>query len=345
MSLTGELKHTDSEVARFFAARLPDAARAQAALRRWTAHLPEPIRPPPGCTTPPWALGLTIDHRVRVSLGAPYGDPIRFGIKRFRPDDPGVRDAIGRAGAELLTELDRFTGAPLLLDGADGDRLIRLCAVASYFEHVYRSGGCDRGDLLDRAGAHTTLSSLLADVPHETVEDITAQLRLAEPREALGWLVGREVECGAVFAGSAHVGGADADLVCAGELIDCKATVAPSRLGTRELYQLAGYLLLDFDDHHRIRFVSLYLSRQGAMLGWHVNEFLPLLGATASLCDLRTALQDLLVPSAEHVAVGPDPAWAVPCPKCRAQGENGCVTPRGIPARATHAQRLNAVQR
>ncbi|MFE3205839.1 hypothetical protein [Embleya sp. NPDC059237] len=340
MSLTGELRHTDSDVTRFFTTHLPDAARAAAALRRWATHLPPPIRPAAGCTTPAWTLGHTIDHRIRVTLGTPYGDPIRYGIKRHHPHTPATREAIQRAGTRLLAELDEFTGAPLLLDGADGDRLIRLCVIASYFEHVYRSGGCDRGDPLDRAGPDTTLDTLLAEVTPQAVDDITAQLRLAEPREALGWLVGQPVECGPVFAGSAHIGGADADLLCAGELIDCKATTQPDRLGARELYQLAGYLLLDFDDHHHIRFLSLYLSRQGASLGWHVSEFLPLLGATATLRELRTALQDLLVPAGERVAPGPDPAWATPCPKCRAAPGNGCVTPRGVPARATHAPRL-----
>lgn len=123
----------------------------------------------------------------------------------------------------------------------------------------------------------------------------------------------------------------------------------PSRLGVREFYQIAGYLLLDFDDRHRIRFLSLYLylylSRHGAALGWHVSEFLPLLGATGSLRELRAALQDLLVPPGERVLPGPDPAWTVPCPKCRAEAQAGCVTPRGLSARTTHAPRLAAIAR
>lgn len=345
VSLTGELRDADSDVARFFAEHLPDVARATSALRQWAAHLREPVRPASGCPTPAWVLGHTIDHRIRVSLGAAYGDPVAYGIKRLWPSGEGVRDAVQRVGAELLGELDGFSGAPLLLDGADGDRLIRLCVVSSYFENVFRSGRCDHGDPLDRLTATTTLTGLLDQVPRAAVADITAQLRLAAHDDALGWLVGQEVLCGPEFAGSTHIGGADADWVYDGDLIDCKSTVAPDRLGRRELYQLAGYVLLDFDDRYKIRCVRLYLSRQGALLTWHLPEYLRLLGARGTLRDLRAALQDLIAPPAARVCVGPTPDWAVKCPSCRAAPETACVTPAGAPSRTTHAPRRTRAAR
>jgi hypothetical protein len=75
------------------------------------------------------------------------------------------------------------------------------------------------------------------------------------------------VACGPTFAGSTDIGGADADFVIDGLLLDCKATT--TRLGSAEIGQLAGYLLLDYDDQYRITQVGLYLSRQGTARDQH----------------------------------------------------------------------------
>ena len=56
------------------------------------------------------------------------------------------------------------------------------------------------------------------------------------------------ITCGPAFAGSTDIGGADADFIVGGLLLDCKATTTPTRLGSTEIGQLAGYLLLDYDD-------------------------------------------------------------------------------------------------
>ncbi|CAM5279766.1 hypothetical protein BOQ63_001235 (plasmid) [Streptomyces viridifaciens] len=68
----------------------------------------------------------------------------------------------------------------------------------------------------------------------------------------------------------------------------------PDRLGVRELHQLAGYLLLDYSDTFAIRQVGLYLSRQGAWIGWGGEEFLTCLGATVPIHRLRAQLADAL---------------------------------------------------
>jgi hypothetical protein len=67
--------------------------------------------------------------------------------------------------------------------------------------------------------------------------------------------------------------------------------VSPFRLGNAEIYQLAGYLLLDYDDQYGIDRVGLYLSRQGAAVTWRAEEFPGLLGATAPLPALRQQLR------------------------------------------------------
>ncbi|MEU5666495.1 hypothetical protein [Streptomyces longwoodensis] len=100
--------------------------------------------------------------------------------------------------------------------------------------------------------------------------------------------------CGPVFAGSADLGGADADFIVDGLLIDCKATTRPYSLNRSAVQQLAGYLLLDYDDAYRMDRVGLYLSRHGALITWTVPDFLNCLGATLPLPALRHQLKDHL---------------------------------------------------
>jgi hypothetical protein len=122
------------------------------------------------------------------------------------------------------------------------------------------------------------------------VDDISLQLALAESFGPFGNLRSLPAEhriCGPVFAGSTHVDGADADFILGGRLIDCKATVRPDRLGRAEVYQLVGYLLLDYDDTFRIDRLGLYPSRQGAFIDWRTDDFLGLLSADIPLPRLR----------------------------------------------------------
>ncbi len=124
------------------------------------------------------------------------------------------------------------------------------------------------------------------------VDDIGQQMALAATafREYRA-LPPRAVTCGPVFTGSADIGGADADFILDGLLLDCKATIMPRKLGADEISQLLGYLLLDYGDEYGIRRVGLYLSRQGAAITWDVATFLKLLGADAPLPQLRAALR------------------------------------------------------
>ncbi|MFG2525934.1 hypothetical protein [Streptomyces sp. NPDC048527] len=100
---------------------------------------------------PDYALiGHTIDHRLRISLGAPTGGPIACGVDLARIDDDGwpkreVTLAVQEAGHDLLADLrsyEKREGVPLALAGEAEDRLVRLvrlvrlCHVASGFETV-----------------------------------------------------------------------------------------------------------------------------------------------------------------------------------------------------------------
>jgi hypothetical protein len=96
------------------------------------------------------------------------------------------------------------------------------------------------------------------------------------------------------FAGSILLGGADADLIIDGILLELKTTKAatPAR---PELWQLAGYALADLDDEYGICKVGFYFGRHGSAITWPVGEFFDqLAGEHVDLTDLRAAFREML---------------------------------------------------
>ncbi|MEU5335638.1 hypothetical protein AB0G51_20250 [Streptomyces asoensis] len=302
MSLTSSLKEPTSAMSRFLTEHLPCADDLLSDYRRRLARYSAPVDATSGAgpRSEYRMLGHTIDHRLRISLGAATGQPIREGVVRaaIHDDgwpDPDVISTVQAAGAVLLKELKEYEssdGQPLTLDSETEDRLVRLCHVASSFEAIFRRVGWVRGNSLGYARPGATLDEIVDAVPPYVVEDIRQQMALAAhpgPFNSLRQLPATQRVCGPVFDGSIHVGGADADFVLQGQLIDCKATIRPERVSRDALHQLAGYLLLDYSDSYSIESVALYLSRQGALIDWSVADFLGFMGARLELPDLRAA--------------------------------------------------------
>ncbi|MFG3285290.1 hypothetical protein [Streptomyces sp. NPDC048111] len=329
MSLTSHLKDARSPISRFLAEQLPDTRAVLTDYRDRLAHFPAPLRPQAKAGLKPEyrMLGHTIDHRLRISLGAPTGSPITEGIVRAVIDDDGwpsqeVIRAVQKAGDAMVEELARYegdAGQPLCLAPTDEDRLIRLCHVASSFEAIFRHCGWMRGNTLGLCATDATLDNLVDAVPDYVVGDIRQQMQLAAdpgPFENMRLLPASARACGPVFDGSLQVGGADADFILDGSLIDCKATIRPERISRAEIYQLAGYLLLDYSDTHSITTVALYLSRQGALINWSVEDFLGLLGARHELLALREACRHTLTEGRHGIPL-PPPDSARPFPRPR----------------------------
>ncbi|MFF7098260.1 hypothetical protein ACFY9A_38680 [Streptomyces rubradiris] len=329
MSLTSHLKDIRSPISRFLAEQLPDTRAVLTDYRARLARFPAPLKPKAGAGLKPEyrMLGHTIDHRLRISLGAPTGSPIKEGIVRAVIDDDGwpsreVIRAVQKAGDTMLEELAGYendAGQPLCLAPAEEDRLIRLCHVASSFEAIFRHCGWMRGNSLGLCAPDATLDDLVAAVPDYVVDDIRQQMQLAAhpgPFENMRRLPASARVCGPVFDGSLQVGGADADFILDGALIDCKATIRPERISRAEIYQLAGYLLLDYSDTHAISSVALYLSRQGALIDWSVEDFLNLLGGRHELPALRDACRHTLTDGRHGNPLPPlDPSRPLPRPR------------------------------
>jgi hypothetical protein len=102
---------------------------------------------------------------------------------------------------------------------------------------------------------------------------------------------------GPTFAGSRLIS-ADADLVAAGLLLDLKTGQGDKRddgtrrsgLDRKELYQLIGYALLDFDDAYHISEVGIFNARFGYLATWPLGHLLAELAGSA--VDLPAARKD-----------------------------------------------------
>ncbi|MFD6327035.1 hypothetical protein ACFWOL_30280 [Streptomyces sp. NPDC058442] len=229
MSLTSSLKDPTSTMSRFLTEHLPGADGLLSDYRRRMARYPAPVGPAARTEPRPEyrMLGHTIDHRLRISLGAPTGQPIKEGIVRAVIDDggwpdPDVISTVQAAGAVLLKELDQYEssdGQPLALASETEERLVRLCHVASSFEAIFRHVGWVRGNSLGSSRPGATLDEIVAAVPPYIVDDIHQQMALAAhpgPFDGLRQLPAAQRVCGPVFNGSMHVGGADADFILRG---------------------------------------------------------------------------------------------------------------------------------
>ncbi|MEW2313653.1 UvrD-helicase domain-containing protein [Streptomyces bauhiniae] len=300
LPLTAQLEYPHSPMSAFLARHLPRTERVVGSYQQWSRKLPPGVQPMDERRPDYAALGRTIDYRLRLGLGCGLGGAVAAGVQLLDSTvplegapAPEVRAALYSAGAQLLGRLHAHLEGALRLGEQE---LTRLCHVAGFYEAVYRNGVfARRRNLLAQADVRTTLDQLTASVPLYVLEDIAEQMELAkEPFAPLRRLPDEQRVCGPVFTGSGDLGGADADFIVGGLLIDCKATTRPHSINRSAVQQLAGYLLLDYDNAYGIDRVGLYLSRQGALITWSVPEFLTSLGARVPLAKLRTLLRDHL---------------------------------------------------
>jgi hypothetical protein len=194
----------------------------------------------------------------------------------------------------LDTTLQRIQPAGIVLKFEDEKLLASYCFVLALFEEVFRSGqrySYNQGPLM----VPTTKNSVdeLLAIPQDTaVDDLCSMFSLFY--EGYHHLLLEPHILNPSFSGSKYVGQADADIIVNGCLIDFKASIAPE-IEARYLHQLAGYLLLDFDDELHIDSVGIYMARQGMLIRWDISDFIHKLidDDTANLGTLRQEFRTL----------------------------------------------------
>jgi hypothetical protein len=210
--------------------------------------------------------------------------------RQLQPDASG-------AARRAVERIHKLSPAKRQMGEDEWGQLCRLALVLARLEQGRRSvaqvGGFvvselsrSRGDLdafVDSFASPATLVDLAA-VGRVAVDDYI------ELRDAL------ELHIGPTFAQSAALGGADADVVYDGHLLDFKSSAETKVISRRDVWQLAGYLLADTQHTYGIHTVGIGALRWRRRLLWPVQEFLgELSGSDAPLLSaLRAEFRELL---------------------------------------------------
>ncbi len=327
MSLTSHLSSATSPIGQFlrqcFASTAGLTKEANKLLRSATTLRPAVSNCPYG------TLGMAIDYRIRYSFAiTPSNQLIAWQgapILAFKPlesnEDVPVDWENLPQGVGIPTRLD-VSGIPLgIAQGPypwkliasffarldmfladiqpvkrrlepEAERILaRYCFVLSLFEEAFRSDRYRDGPLLVPAPKRS-VEELLSMAEDAWIADLCAMATLFY--DHYSHLLSQPVVLNPTFTGSRDVGGADADLIVDGCLIDIKASVQP-KINPEWLRQLAGYVLLDYTDEQRIHSVGIYMARQGVLLTWPLADFFSLLteDETLSVEALRQEFRQL----------------------------------------------------
>jgi hypothetical protein len=190
---------------------------------------------------------------------------------------------------------DQFTG-PAQGASLEPDLLYRACWGLALLTEVYRRGPdiAAMGPIgrLPRKSAQ----SLLQAAPDVGLEQLAA-LRVVMESALLSAVGSRRGlwAIGPVFAGSQIMRGG-ADLIAGGLLVELKTTTKKPSLGVTDLWQLLGYVLMDYVDEFAITDVALFSARYGYLAQWSLGELLPKLAArpkteTALRAEFRALLE------------------------------------------------------
>ena len=170
------------------------------------------------------------------------------------------------------------------LSEQDEDSLLRYCYVLALLEEVARAG-FRPGTPLD--GEFSGTEQFLELAQHRCIEDLrNMSWAFFDQFQSLlseGFIPNPH------FDGSPDVGGADADLVVARTLIDIKSTIG-SQIKNEWLWQLLGYVLLDYSNEYELNKIGFYMTRQSILEIWDLDDVLDGLIDTnrPSLKELRT---------------------------------------------------------
>lgn len=307
MSLTSHLANRESVVRQFFFEQFPNTRSVTRECARILAGA-STIRP--NTTVPYGTLGTAIDYRIRYYFSiTPSKDLVAWHGAALVMDEtldgkvvifePGYllpTDLITSFFASLDEVLAQLRPAGQRLDSSQEEQLARYCIVLALFEQIFRSG-IHPGSPLFTGRPTLDASELLAIAEPHWVDDICSLSWLFYER--MSDLLTSPSILNPTFTGSRDVGGADADFILDGCLIDIKTTIK-LQVTNLWLYQLLGYVLLDYSDRYQIDKVGIYFARQGVLLKWPLSDFLNRLvgGLAPPLEELRGRFRRMVESSA-----------------------------------------------
>jgi hypothetical protein len=286
MSLTAHLKDKESPVRQFLYTTFPNSGPITAETKSYLSTAKTIL---PAGTVQYAAVGMALDYRIRYCFGVTPPERLTayegalVGILAGKLAEDLVRGFFTR----LKQSVARIKPVQQRLDAAPEATLNRYCYTLGLFELLYRAGPQVRSPLF----AARSVDDLLAIAPAHAIDDL-CELSWGFHASFEGDLT-RPAILNPSFAGSGDVGGADADLILDGCLMDVKATTRPA-LDRSWLYQLLGYVLLDYTDECHIREVAIHMARQRVTLKWPLVRFLATMSGDdrLTLCQVRARFQE-----------------------------------------------------
>jgi hypothetical protein len=311
VSLTSLLRGRKNPVRDWFAENFSETqsvcAEANRELRGGSAK--EPCVVPPVVGADPALTGTAIGYLLAAHLRENALDttvathaarlldrPLR-GLGKFPPS------LVERVAVEHIRDLRPWEGESL-----DDERwwdLCQLVCILARFEQYYRAGPTVLPYLVAPLTEHSNNLGKLAAamVKPLAVEDVSVLGRSTV--EGLGHLRdARHLFLGPVFVQSAALGGADADIIYDGTLIDLKSTSQARVVGREELWQLLGYLFADTDDAYRVEQVGIVALRRRRTLIWSSQDLIDALagGSAPPVEHWRVEFARVLEPVARAYA-------------------------------------------
>jgi len=277
-----------------------------------------------------WMAGMFPEWKpllagVRSAAGAIHldpGDGVALGTQGSAIDwwlrfliDPAVPDLrLAFAGSQFMSRHPAPTAARSLFSAAvdsnpvvfgnllqqDEETQARMCYALALFTE-FRRAPIRQSRLLtltSGSGAQSILDLATAAEVADIIRMRDSATRIFLPSVPKG-----PVTSGPVFEGSQDLA-ADADLIISDTLVEFKATrgsrpradgTRPVRFERTDLYQLIGYLLLDYSDNYKIRNIMFYAIRYEHHTTWPVTELLDIAaGRPLDLAETREAFKTIL---------------------------------------------------
>ncbi|MGH7757832.1 MAG: hypothetical protein ACREN7_00770 [Candidatus Dormibacteria bacterium] len=337
--MTSNLRDSTSPLVRYLRENFPDAG---AASTRWRADIGDvETALPPGIVDrgyPYGTVGTALNWYLELALGDVRLDVAEEGFKLWREAafnqhplqriDEGLYldqrtglpvskrptgyDLFEFLRADLAQFMEEWGSGRPQLDPGRLDFLCRRCWALALLEQVFRAGPVAVRGPLGTLAVSSGLRDLLELAPEVGVADCSqlAQMAQVPLLDAFAGTSTSERHLDPLFAGGGDVGGADADFIVDGCLIDSKATLrptpGPAKLRDSWLWQLMGYAALDYDDTYGIERTAIYLARQGRLVVWQLSELLGLLsdGRCTSISQVRSDLKSVLGVARRRGALG-----------------------------------------
>jgi hypothetical protein len=305
-ALTRELDDVRSPVRRFLEERYARGLRD--VQRQFRASGPDLMVPAvPRDAANPGTIGTAADWLLRFLLHpqpdihlAVAGSAVaaRAGITVL-PALSGIAAGLAIPFPKRPSERVHVFNGPVPGHAAEPELLARACWVLALLTEAFRGGPTvAAAGPLGRLRSHRGVSAggLLELVPAAGLDQLARFRRVFESvlLPQLAPRTGRWA-LGPTFTGSQLIGGADADLITAGLLLDLKTSARKLSLGITDMLQLVGYALLDFDDEYHLAEVGLFSARYAYLTTWELQPLLTeLAGHDIDLDAARSEFRDLL---------------------------------------------------